>query len=161
MDHKDSMGNGSTIRPGDVQRMSAGTGVMHSEFNHSKKDPLRFLQIWVMPDRRGHEPGYDQKHFPVEEREGKLRLVLSEDGREDLVTLNQDFNMYTGLFDGNQSATFEQKPGRQTWVQVARGSIRVGEEELQEGDGLAVTEPGELTFHDGDQAEVILFDTKQ
>jgi len=121
LEHKDSMGNGSVIRPGDVQRMSAGTGVTHSEYNHSKEAPVRFLQIWFLPDRKGREPGYEQKHFPAADKRGRLKLVASNTGRDGSVSLNQDVDMYAALFDGDETARHELAAGRSAWVQVANG----------------------------------------
>ena len=155
--HKDSMGNGSVIRPGDVQRMSAGTGVRHSEMNPSKKDAVHFLQIWIMPDRRGHQPGYEQIAFPREERRGTLRLVASPDGANGSVTIHQDVRVYAGLFDRGESATHTVAPGRHAWVHVARGQAQVAERLLGAGDAVSTSEPGDLVIT-GDGAEVLLFD---
>lgn len=158
MEHKDSMGNGSVIRPGDVQRMSAGTGVTHSEFNHSKSEPVHFLQIWLLPNASGHKPGYEQKFFSDEEKRGRLRLVASETGREGSVSLNQDVDLYAGLFDGAESAEFQVRPGRDFWVHVARGTLTVDGQVLHAGDGGVVSGPGDLSFSNGRKAEVLLFD---
>ena len=156
--HKDSMGNGSEMHPGDVQRMSAGTGVTHSEFNPSADNPAHFLQIWILPDAPGHEPGYEQKHFPAAEKRGRLRLVASGEGRDGSVAMNQDVDLHAGLFDGHEAAGFEVAANRQVWIQVARGRIRLNEEALEAGDGVAVTAPGRLEFHAGENAEILLFD---
>jgi len=158
LEHKDSMGTGSVIRPGDVQRMSAGTGVTHSEYNHSQTDPVHFLQIWILPDARDHEPGYEQKHFDAEEKRGRLRLVASRAGREGSVSLNQDADVYAGLFDGEEAADFEARGDRELWLHVARGSLAVNGERLGAGDGAAVVEPGPLRLSGGEGAEVLLFD---
>lgn len=158
MEHKDSMGNGSVIRPGDVQRMSAGTGVTHSEYNHSKSEPVHFLQIWVLPNANGHQPGYEQKFFSDEEKRGRLRLVASATGRDGSVSLNQDVDLYAGLFDGAESATFQVRPDRDFWIHVARGILSVNGQVLHAGDGGVLNGPGELSLSDGQKAEVLLFD---
>jgi redox-sensitive bicupin YhaK (pirin superfamily) len=149
---------GARIRPGDVQRMSAGTGVTHSEFNASKTDPVHFLQIWIIPDKRGYKPNYDQKAFPREERQGKLRLVASNDGREGSVPVNQDVSLYAGLFSQGEKATYQLATGRNAWVHVARGSIELNGTELSTGDAAAITEGGALTITGKDAAEVLVFD---
>ena len=159
--HKDSMGNGSVMKPGDVQRMSAGTGVAHSEFNASKADPVHFLQIWILPDAQGHEPGYEQKFFSDADKRGRLRLVVSADGREGSVSVNQDVDLYAGLIDGDESATFELREGREAWVQVARGRLEVNGQVIEVGDGLSTTDPGTLNFSAGEDAEVLVFDLRR
>jgi redox-sensitive bicupin YhaK (pirin superfamily) len=159
--HRDSMGTGSVIRPGEVQRMSAGTGVYHSEMNGSKSDPVHFLQIWILPDRRGHQPGYEQKAFPTEERDGKLRLVASGDGREGSVTVHQDVNLYGTLVGAGQEVRHTIAPGRHAWVQVARGSATVNGTRLDAGDAAYTSDAGELAIagvDGGDQAELLVFD---
>lgn len=158
LEHKDSMGNGSVIHPGDLQRMSAGTGVTHSEFNHSDTDPVRFLQIWFLPDRKGHKPGYEQKYFSEAGRRGQLMLMASATGSDGSVRLNQDLNFYAGLLHGDEQVEFQVDPARDVWVQVARGSISVNGQALQQGDGAAITEPGVLCFDHGKHAEVVIFD---
>lgn len=158
IEHKDSMGNGSVIRPGEVQRMSAGTGVTHSEYNHSASEPVHFLQIWILPNARGHQPGYEQKFFASEEKRGRLRLVASETGRDGSVSLNQDADVYAGLIDGTESATLRVRPDRDLWLHVARGSVSVNGQMLAAGDGAAVSGPGDLLFSNGQQAEVLVFD---
>lgn len=158
LEHRDSMGNGSVIRPGEVQRMSAGTGVTHSEYNHSKTEPVHFLQIWFLPERRGLAPGYEQKHFPEADRRGRFRRVASRAGGDGSVGLNQDVDMWVGLFDGAEQASFEVGRNRQAWIHVARGAVAVNGQTLEAGDGAGVTEEGVLAFGDGEQAEVILFD---
>jgi redox-sensitive bicupin YhaK (pirin superfamily) len=154
--HKDSMGNGSIIRPGDVQRMTAGTGVLHSEANPSKKDKVHFLQIWILPEKRGLAPGYEQKTFA--DRKGALRLVASRDGRDGSVTVHQDMALYAGTFDGDESAKIELAPGRHAWVQVARGSIELNGEKLEPGDGAALTDVRSIELAKGRGAEVLVFD---
>lgn len=158
LEHRDSMGNGSVMRPGDVQRMTAGTGVTHSEFNHSQSEPVHFLQIWVLPDRKNHEPGYEQKHFSDDEKRGRLRLIASRDGAEGSVSLNQDARVYAGLLDGGDAARHELGEGRVAWVHVARGSIELNGNPLSAGDGASVDEPGRLEFSNPNEAEILLFD---
>jgi redox-sensitive bicupin YhaK (pirin superfamily) len=155
--HKDSMGNGSVIRPGDVQRMSAGTGVRHSEMNPSKQEAVHFLQIWIIPDRRGHQPGYEQIAFPTAERRGALRLVASPDGANGSVTIHQDVRLYAGLFDRGEKATHTVAPGRHAWVHVARGKAQVDGVDLGAGDAVSTSTPGDLAIT-GDGAEVLVFD---
>lgn len=156
--HRDSLGNGSVIRPGDVQRMSAGTGIQHSEFNHSRTEPVHFLQIWIVPDRSGHAPGYEQTYFDTAEKRGRLRLIASRDGREGSVSLHQDVDLYATLLDGEDAVEFEPGAGRLVWLQVARGELRVNGRPLREGDGLAIDEPGRLRLDGANVAEVLLFD---
>lgn len=156
--HRDSLGNGSVIRPGDVQRMSAGTGIQHSEFNHSETEPVHFLQIWIAPDRAGYPPGYEQKHYAATEKRGRLRLIASCDGREDSVSLHQDVDLYAALLDGGDAVEFELRGGRLLWLQVARGELCVNAQALNEGDGLALDEPGRLRLDRARSAEVLLFD---
>lgn len=158
LEHKDSMGNGSVMRPGDVQRMSAGTGVAHSEFNHSSDEPVRLLQIWILPDRSGHTPGYEQKHFADEEKRGRLRLIASKSGDEGSVSLNQDARVFAGLFDGDESANYTVSEGRVAWLQVANGALMLNGQRLETGDGASIESAGELLISDGDNAEVLLFD---
>jgi redox-sensitive bicupin YhaK (pirin superfamily) len=156
--HKDTTGTSSVIKPGDVQRMSAGTGVQHSEMNASKTDPVHFLQIWVIPDRSGHEPGYEQKSFTTEERQGTLRLVASSDGRDGSISIHQDATLESGLFKPGESATHTVADKRFAWVQVARGSVTVNGEKLSAGDGLSATGGGELRIEGVEDAEVLVFD---
>jgi quercetin 2,3-dioxygenase len=153
--HRDSTGTGAVIRPGDVQRMSAGTGVRHSEMNPSRTTPVHFLQIWIIPDRRGHAPGYEQVAFA--DLQGKLRLVASPDGANGSVTIHQDARMYAGKFARGESATHVVAPGRHAWVHVARGSAQVDGVDLTAGDAVSTSEPGDLTIT-GDGAEVLVFD---
>ena len=158
LEHKDSIGTGSVIRPGEVQRMTAGSGIHHSEYNHSKTDQVHFLQIWIEPSRPGLNPSYEQTAFPDAEKRGRLRLVGSQDGRDGSVTIHQDVNLYSGLFDGDERATIQLQPGRLAWVQVARGAVTVAGERLETGDGVAIEDLPEITFEQGDDAEVLLFD---
>jgi len=158
LEHKDSLGTGSVIRPGDVQRMSAGTGIRHSEYNASREESVHFLQIWILPERRGLAPGYEQKAFADTEKRGRLRLVGSRDGRDGSVTIHQDVDLYATLLDGDESATFDLRPGRHAWVQVARGQVRLNGLLLKEGDGAAVSDESALTLDGGVGAEVLLFD---
>jgi quercetin 2,3-dioxygenase len=155
--HEDSMGNGSTIVPGDVQRMSAGRGVRHSEYNHDKLGTTHFLQIWIEPEVTGIAPSYEQKHFPAADKRGRLRLIASRDGAHGSVTIHQDASIYAGLFDGNESASLELAAGRRTYVHVARGKITVNGEALLAGDALK-TDAGMLEIEQGKNAEVLVFD---
>lgn len=157
LEHGDSMGNGSVIRPGDVQRMSAGTGVVHSEANHSQTDRVRFLQIWIEPERRGLAPGYEQKTFEESTRRGVLRLVASRDGRDGSVTVHQDVSLYAGVLGAAERASVALAPGRRAWVQVARGKITVGDQVLSEGDGAAIDGQAEVTVEGRDASEVLVF----
>jgi redox-sensitive bicupin YhaK (pirin superfamily) len=157
--HKDSLGTGSVIRPGDVQRMSAGTGIRHSEFNASKTEPVHFLQIWILPDRPGLEPGYEQKTFSAEEKRGRLRLVGSRDGRDGSVTIHQDVDLYATLLGERESVSHALQPGRKAWVQVAQGTATLNGEQLYPGDGVAVDEAGDLELAStSEDAEILLFD---
>ncbi|MEM9529392.1 MAG: pirin family protein [Pseudomonadota bacterium] len=158
LEHQDSMGTGSVIRPGDVQRMSAGTGVRHSEYNASDTNPVHFLQIWVIPERNGLNPSYEQKTFSEAEKRGRLRLVGSRDGREGSVVIHQDVNLYAGLFDGSETATLDLAADRKVWVQVARGAVEVNGQRLTAGDGLALEAPDSVTLANGERAEVLVFD---
>ena len=156
--HRDSMGNGSTIRPGDVQRMSAGSGVRHSEFNPSDQEPVHFLQIWIQPNAQGIAPSYEEKRFPVEEKRGRLRLIASSDGTDGSVLIHQDARVYAGLFDGNETAALKIDPARRVYVHVARGSLVANGIRLGAGDALKVTDGTELVINGGKQAEVLVFD---
>jgi len=155
--HQDSMGNGSTIVPGDVQRMSAGTGVRHSEFNHEKKGVTHFLQIWIQPSATGLAPSYEQKHFTREEKRGRLRLIASPDGRDGSVTIHQDARLYAGLFDGAERGELRIAAGRKGYLHVARGSVRVNGHDLVAGDALK-TDEGMIRLEQGREAEVLAFD---
>ena len=156
--HKDSMGTGSTIRPGEVQRMSAGTGVTHSEMNADPSNPVHFLQIWIMPEKRGIEPGYEQKAFSAEEKRGKLRLVGSRDGREGSVTIHSDVNLYATLLSPNDKVNYELPPSRHAYVHVVRGAVSMNGMRLGAGDGAAVSEERALELTGREDAEVLLFD---
>jgi redox-sensitive bicupin YhaK (pirin superfamily) len=156
--HKDSMGNGSVIRPGDVQRMSAGSGIRHSEFNGSKERPVHFLQIWIEPKDRGIEPGYEEKRFSVEDKQGRLRLIASPDRAEGSVLIHQDARVYAGLFNGEERAQLPLQPQRQAYVHVARGRITANGAALEAGDALQVTQIPELVLEKGQDAEVLVFD---
>ena len=156
--HKDSTGTSSVIKPGDVQRMSAGTGVSHSEFNGSKTEPVHFLQIWIIPEKAGIPPSYEEKHFEAAERRGRLRLIASPDKTDGSVLLHQDVRMFAGSFDHDEHATLTIAPGRSAYVHVARGEVHVAGLHLEAGDGLKVTDSGDLDFRDGDKGEVIVFD---
>lgn len=140
LEHQDSLGSGSVMRPGDVQRMSAGTGVVHSELNASRSEPVHFLQIWLEPDRRGLPPGYEQKTFPAEAKAGRLALVASPDGRDGSVTIHADAAVHAGVFGAGQTAELPLAPGRHAWVHVARGAARVNGHDLAAGDGLALSD---------------------
>jgi redox-sensitive bicupin YhaK (pirin superfamily) len=155
--HQDSMGNGSSIVPGDVQRMSAGTGVRHSEYNHSKTGTTHFLQIWIEPKFTGIKPSYEQKHFGPAEKRGRLRLIASPDGREGSVSMNQDAFLHAGLFDGAERAELPLAAGRKGYVHVARGSVDANGQRLDAGDALKV-EGGTIALKDGQGAEVLVFD---
>jgi quercetin 2,3-dioxygenase len=156
--HSDSLGNGSTIRPGDVQRMSAGTGVTHSEHNPSETEPVHFLQIWILPDRGGVPASYEQRHFTREERAGRLRLVASHDGREGSVRLHQDVALFAGLLAPGATVTHALLPGRHAWVQVVRGAVTANGAPLEAGDGAAVSEEAALELAAREAAEVLVFD---
>jgi len=156
--HKDSIGNGASMRPGDVQRMSAGRGVMHSEFNHAPDDTTHFLQIWILPNERGIAPGYEQKHFDAASKRGRLRLVASADGRDGSVTLHADASMYAGLFDGDEKAELALDPSRKAYVHVARGSVQANGQALGTGDALMLEKEATLRLANGHEAEVIVFD---
>jgi len=157
LEHKDSLGSGEVLRPGEVQRMSAGTGIRHSEFNHSKTDPVHLLQIWILPERDGLEPGYEQK--PVREgTSGELVLIGSRDAREGSVTIHQDVDLYSVRLDAGDELDFEVKPGRKVWVQLARGELDFDGEALRAGDGVGVTASGALKLKGIADAEFLLFD---
>lgn len=161
LEHKDSMGNGSVVKAGGVQYMTAGTGVRHSEFNPSTNEQVRFLQIWLEPKVQGAKPNYQTLDLSAEEKAGQLKLFLSEDGRDGSIKTLAATSAYAGTFNGDQSAEYQLKVGRRAWIQVARGTLTVNGQKLSRGDGLAVLEPGTLTFEKGVDAEVILFDLEQ
>jgi len=156
--HRDNLGNGATILPGDVQRMSAGTGIMHSEVNPSPREPVHLLQIWIQPKAQGIAPGYEQKHFEAADKRGKLRLVASPDGAEGSVTIHSDASIYAGLFDGDERAEVPLNPARKAYVQVARGRIEVMGQALEQGDALKIEGESLLTLARGEGAEVLVFD---
>jgi quercetin 2,3-dioxygenase len=158
LEHQDSMGTGSVIRPGDVQRMSAGTGVRHSEQNASKTEPVHFLQIWIVPTQKGIAPGYEQKTFPADDKRGRLRVVASPDGRDGSVTIHADAVLHAGLFDQGESAELALAEGRHAWVQVARGRALVNGRELKAGDGVALSEQPSVKVDGVDGGEVLVFD---
>jgi len=156
--HKDSLGNGSVIRPGDVQRMSAGTGVQHSEFNPSRDEPVHFLQIWIIPEQAGIAPSYEEKRFSTDDKRGRLRLIASRDQADGSVRVHQDVRIYAGLFDGNESARLEVAAGRQLYVHLATGQLQVNGETLQAGDALKLSGVETLELAQGENAEVLVFD---
>ena len=158
LEHKDSMGNGSVMKPGDVQRMTAGTGVGHSEFNGSRNEPVHFLQIWVLPEARNLPPGYEQKHFSKEDRRGSLRLVASREGADGAVQVHQDVKLLAGLFGAGDSVSYALPAGRHAWLHVARGKIRVNGHDLEAGDAVQASEEAALLLSDASDAEVLLFD---
>ena len=157
--HRDSMGTGSVIRPGDVQRMSAGTGITHSEMNASETNPVHFLQIWILPEEKGLEPSYEQKHFAPEERQDQWRLLGSRDGRDGSITIHQDVSMYTATLSADQALTYDLAEGRKAWIQVTRGAAQVNGEMLHSGDGAAVSDLSQLDFStEVEGTEILLFD---
>jgi redox-sensitive bicupin YhaK (pirin superfamily) len=158
LEHKDSMGTGSVIRPGDVQRMSAGSGVTHSEHNPSRTEGAHFLQIWIVPERRGLQPGYEQKRFEDDEKRGKLRLVASHDGQDGSITIHQDVKVYAGLLPQGGEVTHALDPGRHSWLQLVRGKLALNGHELAAGDGAAASGETALSLTAREDAEVLLFD---
>ena len=158
LEHKDSMGHGSVIRPGDVQRMSAGTGVTHSEYNHSSAEPVHFLQIWLQPNARGAEPAYDQKHFPIEDRLGRWVLLVSPDGRDGSIATHQDALLFGSLLAPGESLDYRFAADRQGYLHLARGRLQVGQVTLEQGDGLRVRQRELLALQGIEQAEILLFD---
>jgi quercetin 2,3-dioxygenase len=158
LQHRDSLGSGSVIRPGDVQRMSAGTGILHSEFNASKQDPVHFLQIWIQPRQAGITPGYEQKHFSEEDRRGRLRLVAAPGGDDGSLQIHADVRVYAGLLASGQVVEHPLAAGRYAWVQVARGAVRVNGAELKAGDGAALSQEAQARIEGVDAAEILLFD---
>jgi quercetin 2,3-dioxygenase len=158
LEHKDSIGTGSVIRPGDVQRMSAGTGVLHSEFNASATDPVHFLQIWIEPKERGIPPGYEEKRFEAQEKRGRLRIIAAPDARDGAVKIHQDAYVYAGLFDGTERAEHRLAQGRAAYVHVVRGDVDVNGEALTAGDAAKLTDVSVVTIENGSNAEVLLFD---
>ncbi len=156
--HKDSMGNGSVIRPGDVQRMSAGSGVMHSEFNHEQAGETHFLQIWIEPSQRGIAPGYEERHFDDASKRGRLVLIASPDGAQGSVRLHQDARVHAGLFDGDEQAELTVAEGRRVYLHVGRGSVEINGQRLVSGDAAKFTGERQFRLSGGQQAEVLLFD---
>lgn len=158
LEHRDSMGNGSVIVPGDVQRMSAGTGVLHSEMNPSDTKPVHFLQIWIRPDAVGIQPSYEQKHFPSSARRGHLRLIASRDGTDGSIRVHQDVRVYSGLFDADEHQILHLAPGRRAYVHLARGRASVGGATLRSGDGVKFTDARSIEVSRGQAAELLVFD---
>jgi redox-sensitive bicupin YhaK (pirin superfamily) len=160
LEHQDSLGTGSVIRPGDVQLMSAGTGVSHSEYNHSQVNPVHFLQIWIVPDRRGAQPHYQQEHFDEASKRGRLRLIISPDCADGSLQVRQNARVYAGLFDGAEQAQLTLDEDRYAYVHVARGSVELNGVQLQEGDGVRLRDTRELSLSHGEGAEVLVFDLR-
>ena len=158
LEHRDSMGTGSVIRPGEVQRMSAGTGVTHSERNPSDTEGVHLLQIWIMPDKRNYPPSYEQKAYADEEKRGRLRLIASPDGLEDSVTIHQDARLYASLLEPGEQIVHELGPGRHAWVQVVRGAVEVNGTRLGQSDGAAISKEDALAISARDSSEILLFD---
>ena len=158
LEHKDSLGTGSVIRPGDVQRMSAGTGVRHSEYNHSKDEPVHFLQVWILPERRGLEPGYEQRHFSDADKRAGLRLIASREGTDGSVTIHADAKIYAAVVEQGQRLRHALAEHRHAWLQVARGAITLNDRPLVHGDGAAVSGEPALTIAGAERAEVLVFD---
>ena len=160
LEHKDNLGTGSVIRPGDVQLMSAGSGVAHSEYNHSATRPVHFLQIWIVPDISGAKPRYQQEHFSTQKKRGRLQLIIAPDGTNGSLRVRQDTRVYAGLIDGNETATLALDANRYAYVHVARGSVELNGLLLQEGDGVRVRDEQALTLTKGVDAEVLVFDLR-
>ncbi|MFO2466323.1 pirin family protein [Pseudomonas sp. 15FMM2] len=160
LEHKDTLGTGSVIRPGDVQLMSAGSGVAHSEFNHSQTHGVHFLQIWLVPNVTGAQPRYQQEHFSEARKRGRLQLIISADGAEGSLNVRQDARVYAGLFNGNEAATLALAPARYAYIHVARGSVEVNGQRLGEGDGARVRNEREIRLSGGQNAEVLVFDLR-
>jgi redox-sensitive bicupin YhaK (pirin superfamily) len=158
LEHKDSMGTGEVIRPGEVQKMSAGTGVRHSEYNHSESEPVHLLQIWIVPDETGIKPAYEQKRFEDEEKKNRLLLVGAPGGGNDLISIHQDARLYAALIDPSQQIVHEMDENRHAWVQVARGAVEVNGELLNQGDGAAISEEKLLSITASESSEILLFD---
>ena len=158
LEHRDSMGNGSVIRPGDVQRMSAGTGVQHSEYNHSATDMVHFLQIWILPERNGLAPGYEQKHFTIDDRRNRLRLVAARDGRDGSLVVHQDADLYASVLTDGSRVEHRLAPGRKAWIQVIAGSLDTGDARLDAGDGAAIAGADHLALTAAGETEFLLFD---
>ncbi|MEM7554386.1 MAG: pirin family protein [Cyanobacteria bacterium P01_A01_bin.84] len=159
LEHKDSIGNGSVIRPGDVQRMSAGTGIAHSEFNASNTDKVHFLQIWILPETEGIKPSYEQKYFSLEDKQAKLRLVGSRDGRDNSVTIHQDVNLYVAALHKGETVEHSTSEGKSIWVQVARGAVDINGHTLSAGDGAAISQESNIAIAPTtDNTEILLFE---
>lgn len=158
LEHKDSMGNGEVLRPGEFQRMSAGTGITHSEFNPSATEPVHLYQIWLFPDRKGIEPSYEQKRFPEDDRRNRLQLVASRDADAGSLLIHQDARIYLSLLNAGSIVRHELTAGRHAWLQVLRGSVTLNGVELKTSDGAAVSEEGSLSIHADEDAEIMLFD---
>lgn len=158
LEHRDSLGTGSVIRPGDVQRMSAGSGIRHSEFNTSESEPVHFLQIWIVPEKRDIAPSYEQKTFSAQEKLGRLRLVASRDGRDGSVTVHQDVDLYATLLSPGEALTHTLNTGRAAWIQVAKGMVKLNGQTLKAGDGASLEGPGEVVLEGAGQTELLLFD---
>jgi redox-sensitive bicupin YhaK (pirin superfamily) len=158
LEHKDSIGTGATMRPGDVQRMSAGTGILHSEFNPSETDPVHLLQIWIQPDRAGITPSYEQKYFPAEEKRGRLRLIAAPDGRDGAVKIHQDVELYSTILGPGEKVEHDMKPDRHAWIQVVRGTLTLNGTPLKAGDGAAISQEEKLTIDATGESELLLFD---
>jgi redox-sensitive bicupin YhaK (pirin superfamily) len=156
--HKDSMGNGSTIRPGEVQRMTAGTGVQHSEFNESDRETLHLLQIWILPEKKGLEPGYEQKAFSESDRRNRLKLVASRDGRDGSVVIHQDAQLYASVLESGAQVEHDLKPGRGAWLQIVKGKLEINGKSLEAGDGAAISDEKSLKISARDRSEFLLFD---
>jgi hypothetical protein len=158
LEHKDTTGTSAVIRPGDVQRMTAGTGIQHSEYNNSKKEPVHFLQIWILPDKEGLASGYEQKAFDIDKTPGTLRLVASHDGRDGSITVHQDVDLYAARLGKHDEVSYALKSGRHAWIQVTRGQVSLNGNLLKEGDGASVTDEAKLKISGETAAEVLLFD---
>jgi len=158
--HKDSMGTGSVIYPGDVQMMSAGTGIRHSEFNHSREELVHFLQIWIVPNTKGVTPRYQQQHFSDEEKRGKLRLIISPDGRDNSLSVYQDISVFAGLLHGDDKVTYETDSERYLYVHLARGALSVNGQSMTAGDGMKLRNESTVCFENAENAEVLLFDLR-
>jgi redox-sensitive bicupin YhaK (pirin superfamily) len=158
LQHRDSMGHGEVIKPGDLQHMTAGSGILHSEFNPSKTEPVHLLQIWIMPEQRGLTPGYSQTHFPAEQRRNRLQLLASHDGRDGSIRIRQDVSMYAAALDAQQSVTHDLAPGRHAWLQVIRGQVNVNGRSLDAGDGASMSDENRVDVVAREASEFLLFD---
>jgi len=158
LEHKDSMGHGTIIRPGEVQRMTAGSGITHSEYNHSKKERVHFLQIWILPGERGLDPGYEQTSYPDEEKKGKLCLIASRDGRDGSLTIHQEMSLYAAQIESGEKIAYSMTEGRHVWVQVTHGEVELNDRRLSAGDGASISEEETITVIGTNDAEILLFD---